>query len=49
MCRNDFCPPFDFASLRSGRAVSGPVHAERNPEGEVEAEAALATNDLGEL
>ena len=29
--------PFDFALLRSGRAVSVPVRAERNPKGEVEA------------
>ena len=29
--------PFDFAPLRSGRAVSVSVRAERNPQGEVEA------------
>jgi len=28
---------FDFATLRSGRAVPVPVRAERTPEGEVEA------------
>jgi hypothetical protein len=31
------CASFDFATLRSGRAVSLPVRAERNPQGEVEA------------
>jgi len=29
--------PFDFAALRSGRAVSASVRAERTPLGEVEA------------
>jgi len=37
MYRKDPCPPFDFAALRSGRAVSVLVRAERNPEGEVKA------------
>jgi hypothetical protein len=37
MRRQYCCPSFDFAALRSGRAVSVPVCAERNPKGEVEA------------
>ena len=49
MFRGYLCPPFDFAALRSGRAVSVPVRAERNPQGEVEAWTALGTNDLGNL
>jgi len=36
MFRTVFPASFDFALLRSGRAVSDPVRAERNPKGEVE-------------
>jgi hypothetical protein len=37
MFRKILCSPFDFATLRSGRAVAVSVRAERNPQGEVEA------------
>ena len=51
MCRHVLSrAPFDFAALRSGRAVrEHSVRAERNPQGEVEASTALSTNDLGKL